>query len=80
MTFRTIHTKRSDQKFIFFYFWTKTYVVGTQKNRLNETFLLSTQNIGFDLWLRKNYKFLMVKMFMGVVLNCLKIKYSRNLK
>ena len=24
---------------------TKTYVVGTQKNRLNETVLLSTQNI-----------------------------------
>ena len=31
---------------IFFsYFSTKTYVVGTQKNRLNETVLLSTQNI-----------------------------------
>ena len=28
----------------FFYFSTKTYVVGTQKNRLNETVLLSTQN------------------------------------
>ena len=27
------------------YFSTKTYVVGTQKNRLNETVLLSTQNI-----------------------------------
>ena len=26
------------------YFSTKTYVVGTQKNRLNETVLLSTQN------------------------------------
>ena len=26
-------------------FSTKTYVVGTQKNRLNETVLLSTQNI-----------------------------------
>ena len=26
-------------------FSTKTYVVGTQKNRLNETILLSTQNI-----------------------------------
>ena len=30
---------------IIFYFSTKTYVVGTQKNRLNETILLSTQNI-----------------------------------
>ena len=27
------------------YFPPKTYVVGTQKNRLNETVLLSTQNI-----------------------------------
>ena len=27
------------------YFSTKTYVVGTQKNRLNETVLLGTQNI-----------------------------------
>ena len=31
------------------YFSTKTYIVGTQKNRLNETFLLSTQNITFIL-------------------------------
>ena len=30
---------------IFSYFSTKTYVVGTQKNRLNETVHLSTQNI-----------------------------------
>ena len=29
----------------FSYFSTKTYVVGTQKNRLNEMVLLSTQNI-----------------------------------
>ena len=29
---------------IIFYFSTKTYVVGTQKNRLNETVLLNTQN------------------------------------
>ena len=29
---------------LFSYFSTKTYVVGTQKNRLNETVLLSTQN------------------------------------
>ena len=28
-----------------FYFSSKTYFVGTQKNRLNETVLLSTQNI-----------------------------------
>ena len=29
----------------FFYFCTKPYVVGTQKNRLNETVLLRTQNL-----------------------------------
>ena len=33
------------KKNFFSYFSTKTYVVGTQKNRLNETVLLSTQNI-----------------------------------
>ena len=32
----------------FSYFSTKTYVVGTQKNCLNETALLSTQNMCFD--------------------------------
>ena len=32
-------------KIYFFYFSTKTYVVGTQKNRLDMTVLLSTQNI-----------------------------------
>ena len=32
----------------FCYFSTKTYVVGTQKNRLNETILLSTQNICYN--------------------------------
>ena len=31
----------------FSYFSTKTYVVGTQKNNLNETVLLSIQNLGF---------------------------------
>ena len=32
-------------KIHFSYFSTKTYVVGTQKNRLNETVVLSIQNI-----------------------------------
>ena len=32
-------------KIIFFLFLNQTYVVGTQKNCLNETVLLSTQNI-----------------------------------
>ena len=34
-------------------FSTKTYVVGTQKYRLNETVLLSTQNICLNSWARK---------------------------
>ena len=37
--------KSAYQIIIFFYFSTKTYVVGTQKNRLNEAVLLSNQNI-----------------------------------
>ena len=37
--------KSAYQKQYFSYFSTKTYVVGTQKNRLNETVLLNTQNI-----------------------------------
>ena len=32
-------------EFFFSYFTTKAYVVGTQKNSLNETILLSTKNI-----------------------------------
>ena len=31
----------------------KPYVVGTQKNRLSETILLSTHSIGFDLVIRE---------------------------
>ena len=34
-----------EKKNIFLYFSTKTYFAGTQKNRLIETVLLSTQNI-----------------------------------
>ena len=37
----------------FSYFSTKTYVVGTQKNRLNETVLLRTQNTCLNRWIRK---------------------------
>ena len=37
---------------LFSYFSTKTYVVGTQKNRLSGTVLLSTQNIQSNLLLR----------------------------
>ena len=32
----------------YFYFLTKTYAVGTQKNRLNETVLLITKNKCYD--------------------------------
>ena len=41
----------------FFYFSTKTYVLGTQKNRLNETVLLSVHNICLNLWVRKYLQF-----------------------
>ena len=41
----------------FSYFSTKTYVVFTQKNRLNETVLLSTKNICWKLWVRKYLQF-----------------------
>ena len=33
------------KNYYYFYFSTKTYVMGTQKNRLNEMVLLSTQNM-----------------------------------
>ena len=36
--------KSAELKIFFSYFSNKTYVVGTQKNRLNETVLLSSQN------------------------------------
>ena len=39
------HLVKSAYQKIFFYFSTKTYVMGTQKNRLSETVLLSTQNM-----------------------------------
>ena len=37
----------------FSHFSTKTFVVGTQKNRLDETVLLGTQNICFNCWVKK---------------------------
>ena len=43
-TYRPL-VKSAYQKNKFSYFSAKTYDVGTQKNRLNETVLLSTQNI-----------------------------------
>ena len=50
----------------FSYFSTKkTYVVGTQKNRFNETVLLSTQNIYLDCWVRKQLFFLHSKILLN---------------
>ena len=40
-------------KYEFIYFSTKTYVVGAQKNRLNETVLSSTHNICLHRRIRK---------------------------
>ena len=37
--------------------WAVGYVVGTEKNRLNETVLLSTQNICLNRWVRKYLQF-----------------------
>ena len=39
--------------YFFSYFSPKTYLVGTQKNRLNETVILNTQNTCFSRWERK---------------------------
>ena len=41
----------------FLYFSSKTYVVCTQKNRLNETILLSTQIKCLNWWVRKSLQF-----------------------
>ena len=41
----------------FLYFSSKTYVVGTQKNSLNQTVLLSTQNTCLNWWVRKYLQF-----------------------
>ena len=38
---------------LFSYFSTKTYAVGTQKNCLNETVLLSTKNMCYKLMDKK---------------------------
>ena len=45
--------KSAQQNFLFSYFSTKTYVVGSQKNCFNEAFLLSSQNIRLKCWVRK---------------------------
>ena len=40
--------------------------MGTQKNRLNETVLLSTQNICYKLWVRKYIQFYVENLFVGI--------------
>ena len=45
-------------KIIFFISHAKQYVVGTQKNRLNETVLLTTQNTRLNLMGKKIIKIL----------------------
>ena len=44
-------------KKIIFLFLTKTNVVGTQKNRLDDTILLSNQNIYLNWWVRNYLQF-----------------------
>ena len=42
------------------YFSTKTYVVGTQKNSLNEKVILSTQNMGKKIFTILRWHFLFI--------------------
>ena len=53
-----MHSHRPPEVFVlenyyFSYFSSQTYVVGTQKNRLNETVLLSTDNTHKNSRVRK---------------------------
>ena len=50
-------SQESIAKIWFSYFSIETYVVGTQKNRLNETVLLSNHNICYNEWVRKYLQF-----------------------
>ena len=53
----------------FSYFSTKTYVVGTQKNRLNETVLLSTPKHMLKMMGKKKHVSTIVRWKFGVYLN-----------
>ena len=46
-------------KKLIFLFLNQNICVGTQKNRLNEMVLLSTQNIRLNWWVRKYYNFML---------------------
>ena len=48
---------KSAYKKLLSYFSAKTYVVGTQKNRLNETIFLSTLNISSRCWISNYLQF-----------------------
>ena len=48
-----------------YYFSTKMYVLGTQKNHLNETVLLSTQNTCFKLLSKKKNTILRSQVFLS---------------
>ena len=52
-----LQIKVHNQELIFLFFNKKTHVVGTQKNRLTETVLLSTPNRCLNLWIRKYLQF-----------------------
>ena len=62
----------------FSYFKTKTYVVGTQKNRLNETVLLSTQNICYNLWVRGYWQFYAENLCLSEPMHCVYLDLCRN--
>ena len=57
---------------LFSYFSTKTYVVGTQKNRLDEMVLLSTQNTCLNWWITGPMRVLDVKItcLLSITANC----------
>ena len=54
---RSLYIRVCNCFFFKFYFSIKTYILGTQKNHLNEMVLLSTQNIGLNLFLKKLLQF-----------------------
>ena len=59
---------------LYFFSSTKTHVVGTQKNRLNETVLLSTQNTRFNDGKVKKCNFTPKKHCLMVLCVCMLIK------
>ena len=56
----------------------KTYVVGTQKNRLNETILLSTQNISSRCWISNYLQFYARKLCLSKPMDMYLIKKLNN--